>query len=766
MRVRWYTFARWHVCSSTVYSRVFCLFVFVCLFVVFFVFSFYVLFILRILCYVSRLDFGCARAHTLFSSRLTQHLRLQKVDHSLGKLRRRTPDLHAQMVGGLLRNHKVAEDEPRLVAGRSDELPSDRLHLGDVAHLLDAGSQLLQVDVGDGQGERVAHLVRVRRPHLLEVADLLLRDGRQLLRQGRVVHLRRLCRLRAGFLTGAVHGAGGRVDGHVLPCSLLRFPPLLLSLPLLLLLLRRSRVGKQHVGQLLLLRLLLLLLLQHLDGRRGRHGRRGAVLLVGLHLLLLRQRRVVLLLGRQHVRLPTHVLHVQRQLRLRLRLCVRGRRRRRLRVRVLSRLELRSGLDCRKAFLLLAVHLQTCFSCFLHDGVQDRQTRVHQQVFAAPVKRQNLRHERRVVRKLEELVAPLLQRQAGGVLEGADKLEDGSRHGGQLGSELHESRDKVTARVGLLVRLLQEVAHPVDDLVVLVLLRHEAVLAQHPCDDLDERLGQVVAGIEQLVVQLHRVEAELLVVVLLQLVRALGDHLQHALHRLVLHVLLTELDDRVHCADVPVHRRQERVGQRGDVVHEVRLKVLVVRCRQELQQTRHDDHHVVLVRHRVQQVECLALDRLVVVLEAVHHNLLVPGGVAGLNQHNAAEGRDAEVLQVRVRRLQEDGDRLGGGSHELFVVLETGDGLHALEDNGVADVGNGAGALHHLGQLGGSFLGLDGVSVAQHREQLQQLDLDPRRGDTVARVLVLLAEAVLADLLQDVDEGHHQMLVFVGFEDA
>mmetsp|Transcript_105001 Transcript_105001/g.297251 ORF Transcript_105001/g.297251 Transcript_105001/m.297251 type:complete len:339 (-) Transcript_105001:421-1437(-) len=204
----------------------------------------------------------------------------------------------------------------------------------------------------------------------------------------------------------------------------------------------------------------------------------------------------------------------------------------------------------------------------------------------------------------------------------------------------------------------------------------------------------------------------------------------------------------------------------------------------DLEQLVHDRLPVVGPAQRVQQVQRLAADgdvRLVHLLQDGHPvslQVLLRSGIRGQPGH----GFEAEVSDVRVRRLGKIAQQPGGHRDELWValVLQMDHEVHRLEKNGMLRVGAvlalrvGLAALHlaarvlqgrplacrldenhmeNVPDLAEHFLVQD-----LHREELQnakQLRLKPRAGHMV--IDVVLWAFALHELRQGVHHRGHDL---------
>mmetsp|Transcript_76829 Transcript_76829/g.201578 ORF Transcript_76829/g.201578 Transcript_76829/m.201578 type:complete len:423 (-) Transcript_76829:879-2147(-) len=391
-----------------------------------------------------------------------------------------------------------------------------------------------------------------------------------------------------------------------------------------------------------------------------------------------------------------------------------------------------------------------------NEAVQEAQAFVHVDVLTRRVVWQDLCHQVGRISQLLELVAALLQV---GDARGPVVLDDGvdaCAPDPRLRHQLHEGTHEVAPRAGILERPVHGLAEEVDDVVdrVAVDRGEPCVLAQHPRNDLHQDVRER-GLLEELQIRVHGKRPEGRVRILV-LSRALRDKRHQVVGRLARNQVAAQLEDRVHRVHVPLVVRGEALRERCHALDQLAPKVCVdARAEVEGELLHHDDD-VLGVRHPEQQVQRLALQRLVGVLQAVHNNHLVFIGVGRVHLHNLRQPRDAEVLEVVILARDEPRDVGRGKLEEGVVRVNAGDALHALVDDGVAHVHAAVRAAHAL--LEDLVHLLRGLLVrgAQDAENRQELHLQPWGGHPV--VVKISGQPMLCDLLQDAHEGGDEVL--------
>mmetsp|Transcript_12356 Transcript_12356/g.30297 ORF Transcript_12356/g.30297 Transcript_12356/m.30297 type:complete len:490 (-) Transcript_12356:565-2034(-) len=277
------------------------------------------------------------------------------------------------------------------------------------------------------------------------------------------------------------------------------------------------------------------------------------------------------------------------------------------------------------------------------------------------------------------------------------------------------------------------------------------VLAQHPHQHLQQHVGQPRRrlGVQQARVDVDRGAVQRLVL--------LRDQAHERVRERGLHVVAAQLKHLAHHADEPRGRGRVALSKLRHLARDVAPDVLVGGCAQVAHHALRDDLHVVGLGHLVQQLQRLELERVVGVLQAVHHRQLVLLRVLRVDLDDARQRVDAHVAQVVRGGLEEGGDGLSGRSQQVRVGVDGGDGAHALVDDGVADGVAAVGAAQRLLQHRVHVLARHAVARAQHGQDLEQLDLDEGRREAV--VIVRLGQAVLRHLLEDGGEGGDEVLV-------
>mmetsp|Transcript_20608 Transcript_20608/g.48943 ORF Transcript_20608/g.48943 Transcript_20608/m.48943 type:complete len:228 (-) Transcript_20608:651-1334(-) len=125
--------------------------------------------------------------------------------------------------------------------------------------------------------------------------------------------------------------------------------------------------------------------------------------------------------------------------------------------------------------------------------------------------------------------------------------------------------------------------------------------------------------------------------------------------------------------------------------------------------------------------------------------------------NDGGESVDADALDVAVFAGEEPGGEVGGRCEELLLRVDARDGAHSLEDDGKANRGLHVRSRHHLTQHFVHFLRRSLVGVPQNREQLEQLNLEPRRRRTV--VVILSRQPMLDHLLEDRNQAGNQIRI-------
>ena len=280
-----------------------------------------------------------------------------------------------------------------------------------------------------------------------------------------------------------------------------------------------------------------------------------------------------------------------------------------------------------------------------------------------------------------------------------------------------------------------------------------AVLAQHEAEHLHEDGGQL-GLVHELQVHGHGLAAHLVVDVGVAL--ALLQQLHHGGGHVAGHHVARRQEQLRDGLDVPRGVGREALRQVVHARDQQDLEVLVVGGLQEVQHLVDHHLHVVLVADRKQQVDRLALQRLVVARQAVHHRHLVVRRHRRVLLHHLAQRVQAQVLQVRHRVVDEERRRLARRLQQVAVRVDAHHAADALVADRVPDGRARVRARHRVGDHGVHLLRGGLVAVAQARQQADDLDLHPRGGNVV--VVVVARQAHLDDLLLDAHQRGNQAL--------
>ena len=241
------------------------------------------------------------------------------------------------------------------------------------------------------------------------------------------------------------------------------------------------------------------------------------------------------------------------------------------------------------------------------------------------------------------------------------------------------------------------------------------------------------------------------------LAEPLGDEAHQVVREVGAYELAPQLEDGVHRLNVPGVVRRVALGELRDLLDESRAELEVGGVAQVRDELLDYEDHVRGVRHPEEELERLALERLVRIVHALDDEQLVLERVLLVHLHDGCERLDPQVLEVVVVRRDKAPDVARRRLEQVHIRVDRRHRAHALVDDRVPYVDAGICAAEDVeeGLVHGAARRL--VRRPQSRQQLQQLDLDPRRWHPV--VVERRRQPMLCHLFEDGDERRHEILL-------
>mmetsp|Transcript_1346 Transcript_1346/g.3977 ORF Transcript_1346/g.3977 Transcript_1346/m.3977 type:complete len:477 (-) Transcript_1346:541-1971(-) len=399
----------------------------------------------------------------------------------------------------------------------------------------------------------------------------------------------------------------------------------------------------------------------------------------------------------------------------------------------------------------------------LYEAIQERKVRIAQ-VLARSIHRQDFGQSTGIARKLAELYAPLLQVdvQARAVLVNELRCLHGEAR--KLRADLHHGRHAVSARVRRHSLPASGLAQHLEHFGQAINAHEVRILAERPKHHSQQNvrkkrlLEHVVKDFTGLAP--HGLVGVLAVLAHFVVAHSLCEKAKQIMRHLLLHKLATKLKHLGHRPNVPNVARCKALGELANPRYQVLAQKLVDCSLEEKHELVHDHLGVHRVGHAEQQVQCLALERLVRVFQAVQHHHLMLGGVARVVSHHRCETGHTKVLEVVAVALDEPRDCASRSVQQHGVGVDRRYRVHALVHDCIADVDARVGTLHAVVDHIIHLLARTLVVLAKDRENLEQLDLDPWRRDAV--VVKIFRQSMLDDLLENGRVRAHQVFLARG----
>mmetsp|Transcript_11656 Transcript_11656/g.25584 ORF Transcript_11656/g.25584 Transcript_11656/m.25584 type:complete len:709 (-) Transcript_11656:1420-3546(-) len=284
----------------------------------------------------------------------------------------------------------------------------------------------------------------------------------------------------------------------------------------------------------------------------------------------------------------------------------------------------------------------------LDVSVQEGEAGVGFDVFARRIYGKNLR-EQMVGRREHslKLQTALLQIHIATPGKIVDDVGGDGRTRPRLRHQLHDGRHQILFGRRRVPRFLRQRGN-FDHNGVQRFFRQIGILSQYPGHGIHQNLGRRGGSVQQIHEHLHRFATNGVLVSFFVVLGPFGDEG----HEVVRHVRSDQVSGDVEEGgdrlDVPAVGGSVAFGNLGDASDQIATQVFVRGGAKELQELVGDELYVDGVGHAEEQVQGLALEGLVGVLQTFDHRHLVLGGIFGVVFHNGGEARHADVFQVMV----------------------------------------------------------------------------------------------------------------------
>ena len=214
-----------------------------------------------------------------------------------------------------------------------------------------------------------------------------------------------------------------------------------------------------------------------------------------------------------------------------------------------------------------------------------------------------------------------------------------------------------------------------------------------------------------------------------------------------------QLQDPQHGVDVPSFSRRETVGRHTNLAGHDRFE-LVVGCFEEGQELPDEHTNVGFVDEGEAEIERTTTDADVGIAETFENRISMALNRVGLYRNNLDEGIEGDVPDVVVPITQKLAEDIHSQNTKSRIGLDVEDGEYGLVEDGVPHVLRRIGIGGNLGEdVIYLFAGLR-IATSEYPQQLKNLDLQKRIGDSRDIVLGCVARAGQALQGLDQNNGH------------